>query len=59
MEGINIRDNKDLVIYTMLGRMTEHCVQQMVIELEVSMVKDVSFFPDFQVNQMNDYTCDS
>lgn len=45
-----MRDGKDLMIGTMLGRMTKHCVQQMLIEIEVSMVQDASCLPDFQVN---------
>lgn len=59
MKGVNMRGKKDMMIDTMLGRMTEHCVQQILFELEVSMVEDVSYLLDFQVKQMNDYTCDS
>lgn len=49
LEGVNMRDSEDLLIDTMLGRITKHCVQQMLSDLEMSMVEDVSCLPDFQV----------
>lgn len=41
MECVNMRNNKDLMIDTVLGRMTKHCVQRMLTEFELSMVEYV------------------
>lgn len=49
MECVNMRDCEDLVIDTMLGRMAMEYVQQMLIEFELSMIKYVSYLPNFQV----------
>lgn len=39
--------------------MLEYFAQQRKAEIELSMVGDVTYFPDFQVKQMNDCTFDS
>lgn len=43
----------------MSDKMMGHFVQQMKSDFEFSIVGDVTYFLDFQVKQMKDYTFDS
>lgn len=54
--------NKNIMIFhicDMSNNTVDHFVQQMLSGFELSMVVDVTYFPDFQVKQMKDYTFDS
>lgn len=69
MEGVNMEDNENLIIVhiyvednvlcRMSVKMLEHFVQQIQSNFELRMVGGVTYFPDFQVKQMKDYTFDS
>lgn len=64
MENIKLEDNYNLkrvhVNFDDLSdKMVEHVIHQMKSDFELSMLEDVSCLIDFQVKQMNDYTCDS
>lgn len=60
MENVKLEDNENLNrvhmnVDDMSDKMVEHVVHQM--QFELSMVKDISCLPNFQVKQMKDYNC--
>lgn len=69
MKGVNMEDNgslfivhihvEDNVLCRISVKMLEHCVHQMQSECELSMVGDVTYFPDLEGNKMKDFTFDS
>lgn len=59
---VNYNENLRIVhinVDDMSDKMVEHFVQKMQSKFELSMVGDVTYFLDFKVKQMKDYTFDS
>lgn len=50
---------EDVGFYRISSKMLEHFSQQRKDEFELIMVKDVTYFPNFQVKKMNGFTFDS
>lgn len=64
LEDVIVKDNENLMrvhmyVDDMSCKMVEHLIKKIWSDFELSMVGDVTYFPNFQVNQMKDYTFNS